>query len=396
LTLRIGFNTLYEDPNRPTGSHEQNLQLVNWLSQLGTEHALVLFVSPANAVAFERGDRIEHVNCFTSNEHRLGRIAAEQTLLPLQLALRRCDVLVAPGNTCPVWTPCPVVLHIKTMEHALDTEGIGLRRKTFRSVMIAGSARQASAIIANSPDNREQIIHHLRVPPEKVHLIPEGLDHDHFKPPADRERLQRQLEAEGLASPFVLFVSGLWPYKNVEILISAFERLRSRGLPHRLLIVGEGYDWYRDRLLAQVRKAGLQREILFLGRKPKEDVARLMQAADALALPSTYESFGRVLTEAMACGTPVVAARASCLPEVVEDAGLLIRPRDPDELADGLAAVVSDTRLRHDLVERGLRRAAEFSWERTARLTLSVIESVTRHRGGQEEAAAESRSGVGR
>ena len=158
--------------------------------------------------------------------------------------------------------------------------------------------------------------------------------------------------------------------------------------------MGEGYDWYRDRLLAQTREARLDREVSFLGRRSGDEVARLMQAADALVLPSTYESFGKVLTEAMACGTPVVAARASCLPEVVADAGLLVSPRDPEALAGGLAAVLTDTGLRQGLVERGLRRAAEFSWERTAEQTLSIIEEVGRRRAGRREEAPRSRPGV--
>ncbi|HEY4027939.1 MAG TPA: glycosyltransferase family 1 protein [Candidatus Dormibacteraeota bacterium] len=374
--MRIGFNTLYENPFRPTGSHEQNRQLVTWLSRLGREHTLVLFISRANASAFDMDGPIERVGCFTSNEHRVRRVLVEQTVLPLHLATGRCDVLVAPGNTCPIWAPCPVVLHIKTMQHTARPEAMGLARRAFRSAMIASSARRATAIIANTDDNRDQIVRAIGVAPEKVHVVPEGLDHEHFRPPADRDRLLADLAREGLRPPFVLFVSGLWPYKRVEVLIEAFGRMRSRGLPHRLLIVGDGMESYRRRLVAIARDRTPAQSVSFLGARSKAEVARLMQAADVVALPSVYESFGRVLTEAMACGTPVVAARASCLPEVVEDAGLLFPPDDPEALAGALEAIVTDPGLRGRLVESGLERAAGYSWERTARETLAIVEAA--------------------
>lgn len=374
--MRIGFNTLYEDPFRPTGSHEQNRQLVHWLARLGDEHTLVLFVSPANTATFDTGDRIERAGCLTSNEHRIRRVLVEQSLLPILVARRRCDVLVAPGNTCPVWTPCPVVLHIKTMQHVARPEGIGLGRRAFRSAMIAGSARRAAAIIANSVDNRDRIVEVLGVPAGKVHLVPEGLDHDLFRPPDDRDALLGELAERGLRPPFVLFVSGLWPYKRVETLIEAFARLAPRGLPHRLLVVGDGYDWYRRQLVDLAGSVAPPGAIAFLGQRPRTEVARLIQAADVLVLPSVYESFGKVLTEAMACATPVVAAHASCLPEVVGDAGLLVPPQDVDALANAITAVVSDRGLRDQLVARGLRRAAAYSWERTARETLAIVEAA--------------------
>jgi glycosyltransferase involved in cell wall biosynthesis len=374
--MRIGFNTLYEDPFRPTGSTEQNRQLVSWLARLGGDHTLVLFVSPANASTFDVEGPVERAGCLTSNEHRVRRILVEQTVLPLRLAMRRCDVLLAPGNTCPAWTPCPVVLHIKTMQHTARPEGMGLARRVFRSTMIANSARRAAAIIANTADNRDRIVSALRVPAEKVHVVPEGLDHDCFHPRSDRDEILGELAREGLCPPFVLFVSGLWPYKRVEVLIEAFGRLRMRGHPHHLLIVGDGVEGYRQSLVALTRERALARSVSFLGARPKAEVAGLMRAADVLALPSVYESFGRVLTEAMACGTPVVAASTSCLPEVVGDAGLLVPPDDVEALAGAIAAVVTDGGVRARLVDSGLRRAAEYSWERTARDTLAIVEAA--------------------
>lgn len=376
--MRIGFNTLYENPDRPTGSHDYNVRLVREIGGGAHGHELVVFVSKSGEPHFRpipANTRL--VRCGSSNDQLALRLLTDHTLLPIAAAREHCDVLFAPGNTSPLWTHCPVVLNIKTMQHLVRPDGLSFARSFYRSKMIARSARQAALIIANSDDNRRHIVELLGVSADKVRLVPEGLDHELFHPHPEPDRLRAELEAEGHGYPYLLYVSGLWPYKNVETLIRAFAYVAERGAPHHLIVVGEGDNSYRDRLMAQASETSFRERIRFVGHRSREEVAILMQGADVLVLPSLYESFGRVVIEAMACGTPVVAASATSLPEVVGDAGLLCEPENERSFGEAILTLIGRGREHTRLVAAGLRRAALYSWRRQAAMTVAVLEEAT-------------------
>jgi glycosyltransferase involved in cell wall biosynthesis len=375
--MRIGFNTLYENPKRPTGSHDYNVRLVRAIGGGAHGHELIVFVSGSGEPFFQPAPgNTRLVRCGSSNDQLLLRLLTDHTLLPMAAARERCDVLFAPGNTSPLWTRSPVVLNIKTMQHLVRPDGLSVSRSFYRSKMIARSARHAARIIANSENNLSYIVDLLGVSADKVRVVPEGLDHALFHPHPDPETLRLELESAGHPSPYVLYVSGLWPYKNVETLIRAFEYAAARGAPHHLLIVGEGDDSYRARLLSLAGTTNYGKRIKFAGQSSREGTARLMQGADILVLPSLYESFGRVVTEAMACGTPVIAARATSLPEVVGNAGLLCEPQDDREFGEAILRLIGHGEDYAILVQAGLRRAAMYSWERQAAMTVSVLEEA--------------------
>jgi glycosyltransferase involved in cell wall biosynthesis len=171
----------------------------------------------------------------------------------------------------------------------------------------------------------------------------------------------------------VLSVGSLEPGKNRERLLQAFARLRARGLAHTLVVAGQrAWRYEGEQPLAQ--RLGLADSVRFLGHVPQADLPALYSAADLFAFPSLYEGFGLPALEAMACGTPVVASNVSAVPEVVGDAALQVSPLDVGALADAMERLLRDERLRADLRERGLKRAAEFSWEKAARRTAEVYE----------------------
>jgi glycosyltransferase involved in cell wall biosynthesis len=375
--MRIGFNTLYENPHRPTGSHDYNVRLAREIGGGMHGHELVVFVSKAGEPHFQPvPPNTRLVRCGSSNDQLTLRLLTDHTLLPIAAAREHCDVLFAPGNTSPLWTHCPVVLNIKTMQHLVRPDGLSLARSFYRSKMIARSARRAALIIANSESNRQHIVDLLGISADKVRLVPEGLDHDLFRPHPEPKKLQAELEAEGLTFPYLLYVSGLWPYKSVETLIRAFQYAADRGAPHQLVIAGEGDGVYRDRLMAQAAATRFGDRIKFLGQCSRERVARLMQGADVLVLPSLYESFGRVVIEAMACGTPVIAAAATSLPEVVGDAGILCEPEDDRAFGEAILRLIDEGPEHARLASAGLRRAAMYSWQRQAAMTVAVLEEA--------------------
>jgi glycosyltransferase involved in cell wall biosynthesis len=166
----------------------------------------------------------------------------------------------------------------------------------------------------------------------------------------------------------------LYPYKNVETLLRALAHLVAAGRQLKLAIVGRDFEDQKAKLQEEVRRLGIASQVRFLGFVPTGDLPAIYAAAKVFVFPSLVETFGKPLVEAMRCGAPVVAANASCTPEVLGGAGLLVSPLDPVEMASAIVRVIDNEDLRRSLIERGLRRAQDFSWERGAKDTLNIIE----------------------
>jgi glycosyltransferase involved in cell wall biosynthesis len=192
--------------------------------------------------------------------------------------------------------------------------------------------------------------------------------------PLSEEQIGEWRKKLGLgAKKAILHVGHCQPRKNVERLLTALELLNRQRVAFHFIQVGGVFTPAQRRLL---ESSGLEHHVRQVSRVSEEDLVRLYNVADVFVLPSLYEGFGLPVLEAMACGTPVVAANAASLPEVVGDAGLLVDPRSPEAIAKAIAQVLGDPALASDLRERGLRRAREFTWERTAEQTMHVYTNI--------------------
>lgn len=300
----------------------------------------------------------------------------EQLLLSLELSLRHLDVLHSPDFIPPFRRRCPAVITIHDLAF--------LR---YPSLLTPESARyygqvddavvSAEAIIAVSESTKRDLLQLLAADEQKIHVVPEAAD------PSYRELDDPQAVAEvagryGLEPGFFLFVGTLEPRKNLPALIKAYALVRQRhqavGAPKLVLVGSRG--WLCEDIFALVDQLGLSEDVCFLGPVGREDLVGLYNAATALVFVSLYEGFGLPALEAMACGTPVIAANVSSLPEVVGDAALLVSPHDVEDIALAMGRLVCDAELRQEWRRRGLARAEQFSWERAARETLAVYRAV--------------------
>jgi glycosyltransferase involved in cell wall biosynthesis len=205
--------------------------------------------------------------------------------------------------------------------------------------------------------SKRELVDLLGVAPDRVTVVPEGVD-ERFRPDADPAAA---IVTHGLRLPYVLVVGTVSTRKNLSLLEAAAKALRGLGVD--LVVAGS------DRRYLRASAVPLRR----LGYVADEHLPGLYAGARALAMPSLYEGFGLPCLEAMACGTPVVATSSGALPEVVDDAGLLIEPGDADAFADALVAAACDERVRERLSDAGRGRAAAFTWDRTATLTDAAI-----------------------
>jgi glycosyltransferase involved in cell wall biosynthesis len=228
---------------------------------------------------------------------------------------------------------------------------------------------RATALIAVSETTKRDLVDHFGVPPERVTVVYEGIDHSRFRP------VERRL----LDEPYVLYVGSEQPRKNLVTLLHALaEAKRDPALTGLGLVKvgGPGMEGSRERTLAAIAELGLERDVLFTERVSEDDLVAWYSGALCLVLPSLYEGFGFPPVEAMACGCPTIVSDRGSLPEIAAGAALVVDPLDAGGLAAAIARVAGDERLRADLRARGLERARALTWERTAAETLRVYASL--------------------
>src|SRR5262249_14739557 len=241
-----------------------------------------------------------------------------------------------------------------------------------------------SLVATVSQASKEGLMRRFGVAAERMRILPEApslvFEPADRKSAAHRESLARYDLTP--ADRYVLYAGGISPHKNLSTLIEAFANLAAdtalRGV--RLVLVG---DYQRDvfhgchaNLQQQVARLGIQQHVRFTGFVPDEDLKHLYAASRVFALPSYLEGFGLPVVEAMACGAAVAGSRAGSLPEVIGEAGCLFDPHDAGSIEQSLRRLLCDDAYRNELAARGLARAREFSWERSARCALAVFHEL--------------------
>jgi glycosyltransferase involved in cell wall biosynthesis len=283
--------------------------------------------------------------------------------------VRRIDLFHAPHYVLPALLSGPAVVTVHDLIH-LRFPRTPVHRLYARS-MIGWARRRAARIITVSETTARDLREMLAVPEAKLRVIPNGVA-PRFAP-QDPVRVTAALAALGIERPYVLFVGNCLPHKNVETLVGAWDRLPEPR--PALVLCGGGFD--RSAAVHEAIQAATGRErIRIVDRAGREDLVVLYNGAEILASTALYEGFCLPVVEAFACGTPVLGPDAGAVPEVAADAALLVTPRRVDTIAAEMYRLLKDQGLRKELVERGKRRAAAFSWTEAARKTLSVYEEV--------------------
>jgi len=234
---------------------------------------------------------------------------------------------------------------------------------------LARTIRSAHAIITVSRHTAEDLLRHTKVDASRVHVVPLAASL-----PASADDVDEALDRLKVPRPYVLFVGTLEPRKNVVRLIRAYRRVASRGAPHALVLAGP-MGWRHQALLKELALEA-PGEIVLTGAASPTDRDALFREAAVFVYPSLYEGFGLPVLEAMARGAPCVVSTASSLPEVAGEAAVPVDPRSVAGLAEAIERVINDRGLAQRLGQAGRARAARYSWEDTARLTLEVYKSV--------------------
>lgn len=229
-------------------------------------------------------------------------------------------------------------------------------------------------IIADSQNTKNDCIKYLNIPEEKIKVIYLASD-EIYQLINNKQEIRKELykKYKYIGSPFILYVGTLEKRKNIPVLIKAFYKLKKMKMTHKLIIVGKK-GWKYDDIFKTIEALNLQKDVIFTGYVPKEDLVKFYNLADVFVYPSLYEGFGLPPLEAMACGCPVITSNTSSLPEVVGDAGIMVNPYDVEGLVKAMYEVLTNESLRKELSRKSLQRAKLFSWRKTAEETWKVYE----------------------
>jgi len=296
--------------------------------------------------------------------------------LPIQALTGPLDLFHSPDFVLPPTGQAPAILTVHDLSFLRVPQFFVPGFRGYLEAAVARAVKRARHILADSDSTRRDLIELMAVAPERISVLYPGVE-PRFQPVQDTEVLERVRVSYSLPEQFILGLGTLQPRKNFHGLIEAFRWLLAtrggeREIANLHLVIVGGKGWMYEDTLAQVEHHGLEERVHFLGFVADGDLPALYDLASVFAFPSWYEGFGLPVLEAMACGTPVVAANNSSLPEVVGRAGLMIDAGDSEALADALGQLLKDQELRSRLVYAGWQQARNFTWEAAGRYLLNV------------------------
>lgn len=243
----------------------------------------------------------------------------------------------------------------------------------FLKTLIPISIRRADKVIGVSEFTQREIIKYYKINPEKTAFVHNSVDDDSFNKKYSAEELEAVRKKYHLPKKFILYIGTLQPRKNLPRLIEAYAQAKKELDSETKLVLGgiRGHN-FDEQIDAEIKKSGLEKEIIFPGYIDTKDKPAVFQLADVFCFPSLYEGFGIPILEAMAAGTPVIASDIPPHRETAGEAAEFFDPRDKDELAQKIVSVCQDTELKNTLIEKGRIQVKKFSWKNNAQKMLAI------------------------
>jgi glycosyltransferase involved in cell wall biosynthesis len=370
--MHVGLNLIYLVPGETGGMEVYARELIPALLEAaggGRDLRFTAFVNREAAAAGGGpwGELLPAVTVPVNARRREQWVLGEQALLPRLAAHAGVDLVHSLASTAPALGRYRRVATVHDLIYARFPEAhAGIRDRGMR-VLVPLAVRRSHRVIAISQSTREDLVRLLHTPAGKIDVVPQGLGAVRRAPARSAPEIRARLGLEE-GRRVLLTLSAKRPHKNLLALIGALARIPSERRP---LLVVPGYPtWHEAQLRARAAELGLDADVRFEGWLRAEEIEGLWALADAFVYPSLYEGFGLPVLEAMARGVPVACANASSLPEVAGGAALLFDPRSEGGIAQAIERLLGDPALAESLRAKGRARAAELTWERTARLTL--------------------------
>lgn len=388
--MTIGIDIRHLAKNTRSGVEEYTAHLLDHMFRLEPNIRFKLFYNAARKapLEFDWGElpSVEVIERFIPN--RFLDASSRTVRLPkIDRIIGGCDVFFSPhfllGNVSR-GVKRVVTFHDLSFEHF--PEFFSRDRRVWHSMMNPKKqAREADAIIAVSQSTKDDLVYLYGIDPDTISVIHSGISPVFRRIDVNDPKLRAVQEKYRLPNEFILYFGTIEPRKNIGGLIKAFSNLRklnfrgfgsstSETLP-KLVIAGER-GWLVDDVFRAANSSSFRDDILFTGFVDEDDKPYLYPLATLFVYPSFFEGFGFPVLEAMSCGVPVITSHTSSFPEVTGGAALMVDPYDVGEISHAMELLLHDKALRNRFIEKGYRRAGEFSWEKSAGETLRVFHSL--------------------
>jgi glycosyltransferase involved in cell wall biosynthesis len=373
--MRIGIMLRSIDEKGGVGVYTRNI--VKELLQLDTNNEYILFYAdPSNVGLFSRYENAREVWVRGRN-----KAVWDQVSIPRACRMERVDILFHPKFTVPLFAPCKAVMVVHGADWLIPEQAqfYPWWDVKYMRMMLPLYFNKASAVISVSRETSDNFNRILKLPAGKIQTI-YFAPARHFKRITESTVLQQVRARYQLPDKFILTLTKRkgGGRKNLRQIFKAYACYHERTqTPHKLVIGGKDCHLFRDEYA--IPTEGYGKDILFPGWIDQLDMPAVLSLADLFLYPSNLEAFPIPLTEAMACGTPILTSTVNGLKEISGDAALLIDPGDTEEIARGMAQILLNSELRESLSRKGLERSSHFSWDLCAKSTLALLERVASH-----------------
>jgi len=372
VPMRIGVMLRAFDESGGIAVYARNL--VEELLKIDGHNTYVLYYRNARHTGRSR-------TCPNVEEHVVdapNKAIWDQIAIPYRCWRDRLDVILHPKFTVPLLAPCKAVMVVHGADWFMPDQAVFYGKWDVRYAKLAMPLyfKKSATVISVSQLTSDNFYNVLKLPDGKIKTVyfgPAG----HFERVTDPNRLHQIRTKYGLPEKFILTLTkrGGGERKNLGQLLESYKRYhRDTEAPHRLVIGGKDCHLFREEY--GIPEDGYGRDVLFPGWIDQSDLPTVYSLADLFFYPSNLEAFPIPLTEAMACGTPIVTSDANGLREIAGDAARFVDPQSDDDMAEALKSVLSDKNYSDTLAARGLARADRFRWDRCAKETLTVLENL--------------------
>jgi glycosyltransferase involved in cell wall biosynthesis len=378
--MKIGIDARFLTHPQKGGFKTYTENLISALAEVDQDNSYVLYLDRSPDQETRLPKQLNFIFRVIPGQHPLfGMPWREQFGLPRWAAKDRLDLLHSPCLTAPLRLNCASVVTIHDMIwHSSANNSVkapvSIKRKLmnwYYSFVPQLAARNAALILTVSQASKDRITQILGIPAQKIFVTYEAAD-PIFRKILDSEQICAVRKKYDLTTKYIMAIGSADPRKNIATLVRAYAQLPASLKADYQLVIVWTHSLMAEKLMELVNDLELKERVRFVNRVSNEDLVLLYNAASLFVFPSLDEGFGLPPLEAMACGTPVVAANNSSIPEICGDSALLFDTNNANDLADKIVLVLSDFKFKSSLVQKGFEQRAKYSWEKCARETGNV------------------------
>lgn len=373
----IALDTLYENPFRPSGATEYYIDISKGLESIITSNdKLIILASRKNEHLFQfHRENVIKIIFKYSNENKFMRILTQQLIIPFIVLKYKIDVFQS-GTVCPIFLPCKLVVFMHTLHAYTNPYSLPFLKRIYRRIFGRVTILKANAIIANSESTKKDILKYFNIEEKKIIVIHESVDSKVFSTRSKKSQ-NLVINSNIINRPFILFLSSLYKYKNIENILISFSKIQKDINKYRLVIAGSTEDKkYLNSIVDLAKKLNILDKTMFIGKVSLIEASLLYQNADLFICVTYYETFGKIFLEAMICGCPVIASNISSIPEVTGEAASLVDPDNINQIVSEILSILKNEEKRAMMIKKGFEQAAKFSISEQTKKTYKTYQSV--------------------